>query len=126
MIEFRRNHNTPIRGRGFLKRGILLVFVVVAMIFWGVILSAKITVPAANPKLTVSFIDSTHYLIGKDTTNYDDFASILIAEIRTLKKEAKHIDLLLKVPKNKNTGQIADIVRIVNSFDGVNLKINLE
>lgn len=122
-MEFRRNHVTPLRGRSFLKRAILLVFVVLAMIFWGAVLSTKITIPADHPKLTVSFIDSTHYLIGKDTTNYDDFASMLIAKIKSLKKEASHIDLLLTVPKNKNAGQIADIIQIVNAFDGVNLKI---
>ena len=67
----------PIRGGAFFKRAVLLVFVVVAMIFWLITVSQGFKIPKEIPTLTVSFLDSTHYLVGKDTTNYDNFATVL-------------------------------------------------
>ena len=125
-MEFRRNHNTKLRGGSFRKRAILLVFVVLAMVFWMIYMSQNLVKPKKRPVLHVSFLGAENYLIGKDTTIYDNFASVLTMHVRNLKKQSKWIELHLTLPKDKNAAQVMDIVQIANAYEGVILKMHID
>lgn len=103
-----------------------MAFVVVALVFWMVSISQKLVIPTKNASLSVTFLASGDYLIGKDTTNYDNFASVLSRQIQQLKQKSANVELRLILPKNKNTGQVADIVQITNAFEGITLKMSIQ
>lgn len=67
--------------------------------------------------ILVEMLDSDHYVIEQDTTNYDQFASILKQTIIEAKQEYPYNRILLSLPKAKKTKDISDIIMVVAAMD---------
>jgi len=84
----------------------------------------KFGVDALNRPVPMHYIgmemkDRSTFIIGQDTTNYDQFASILKEKV--IKARAEHpylkIKIVLKLPKVESAAEIADIIQVVDAMD---------
>ena len=123
-IEFRRNHTVGKRG-SMLGRSAVLLAIAVFGIFI-LLLSAfyKKTEQPVDKVIIVTFLSDGYYIVGGDTTNYDNFASVLKEKISAQKD--KQMELNIRIPKEKNMGEINDILQIANAFEGLDIKLSTE
>lgn len=119
-VEFRRNHVTK-RG-GMLSKRTIMITVALFIIF--VVLLSYFSPKKEIPKLAVievSFLKNNHFKIAGDTTNYENFASVLLEKVKGYKD--KPVELRLFLPKNKKMQDIDEIFQIANAIENVNLKL---
>lgn len=122
-MAFRRSFE-KIESSNIKRRAVLLTALVFVLAFFlqtwlGNWISPTKTTGNA---LTIHFLSDTTYLVEADTTNYDQFASVLRKAIAKAKKEYKKNYIKIVIPKTKKVGAIADIILAVNAM---NLKIEL-
>jgi hypothetical protein len=122
-IEFRRNHVNK-RSGPISKRSI---FIAIALFIVLVIIVVSQT-PTKEihhfSVINVTFLPKNQYLIEKDTSNYENFASVLRDKISEQKN--KVIELRIILPKHKTMEEVEDIIQIANAFDKVNLRLLTE
>jgi hypothetical protein len=120
-IEFRRNHTLAARGSTINKRAILMVFVFFVFLFTLLYLSGNLSFNE-NKKSTLNiyFYSNNQIIVQQDTTNYDNFASVLKQKIINLKQES--IEIRMYLAPNLKVREMSDIVQISNAFKGINVK----
>ena len=69
--------------------------------------------------IKVEMKDRSTFIINKDTTNYENFASVLKEEVKEYRSKYAYniIEIALKLPKAEKTEEIADIIKIVDAMD---------
>ena len=112
--SFAKAEENDIRRKAIMLTGsIVLLFVLI-----------KFGVDAMNRPIPMHYIgvqmqDRATFIIGQDTTNYDQFASIL--KERVIKARAAYpylkIKILLKLPKVEAANEIVDIIQVVDAMD---------
>lgn len=77
------------------------------------------TMPPKMQYIKVVMIDRSTFIINKDTTNYENFASLLKEAVKEYRSKYayKHIEIALKLPKAEKAEEIADIIKIVDAMD---------
>jgi biopolymer transport protein ExbD len=121
-IEFRRNHVNK-RSGPISKRSIIIA--IALFIIFGIIVSllpAKKEIKELSI-INVTFLQHNQYKINNDTTNFENFASVLKEKIQKHRKEI--LELRLHLPKNKKMEELNDIIQIANAFD-VEMKLLAE
>jgi hypothetical protein len=73
--------------------------------------------------INVTFLQHNQYKINNDTTNFENFASVLKEKIRKFKRD--NLELRLFLPKDKKMEELSDIIQIANAFD-VEMKLLAE
>ena len=122
-MAFRRSFE-KIESGNIKRRAVLLTVLVFVLAFFlqtGLGTWIRPHKVVAN-EVTVHFLSDTTYLIETDTTNYDQFASILRETIAKAKKKYKENYINIVIPKSKKVGAIANIILAVNAM---NLKMEL-
>lgn len=122
-MRFRRSFE-KIESGNIKRRAILLTALVFVLVFFVQTWLGTWVKPqkATGNEVTVHFLSDTTYLVETDTTNYDQFASILRQTIAKAKKKHKENYINIVIPKSKKVGAIADIILAANAM---NLKIEL-
>jgi biopolymer transport protein ExbD len=121
-IEFRRNHVNK-RSGPISKRSIIIA--IALFIIFGIIISllpAKKEIKELSI-INVTFLQHNQYKINNDTTNFENFASVLKEKIRKFKRD--NLELRLFLPKDKKMEELSDIIQIANAFD-VEMKLLAE
>jgi biopolymer transport protein ExbD len=121
-IEFRRNHVNK-RSGPISKRSIIIA--IALFIIFGIIVSllpAKKEIKELSI-INVTFLQHNQYKINNDTTNFENFASVLKEKIRKFKRD--NLELRLFLPKDKKMEELSDIIQIANAFD-VEMKLLAE
>lgn len=123
-IEFRRNHTVGKRGSMLGRSAVLLAIAVFGIFILLLTAFYKKKEQPVNKVIIVTFLSDGYYIVGGDITNYDNFASVLKEKI--LAQKDKQTELNIRIPKDKNMGEINDILQIANAFEGVDLKLSTE
>jgi biopolymer transport protein ExbD len=123
-VEFRRNHTVGRRGSMLGRSAVLLAIAVFGIFILLLTAFYKKTEQPVNKVIIVTFLSDGYYIVGGDTTNYDNFASVLKEKI--VAQKDKQTELNIRIPKDKNMGEINDILQIANAFEGVDLKLSTE
>ncbi len=120
-IEFRRNHTGTGSGSNISKRAIVMVFFFFLFIFGILYLSGNLIINENNKvnALNVYIHNPNHIIIQKDTTNYDNYASVLKRNIAKIKNE--NIQIKIHMPPSLKIREITDIIQISNAFKGVSV-----
>lgn len=121
-IEFRRNHVNK-RSGPISKRSIITA--IALFIIFGIIVSllpAKKEIKELSI-INVTFLQHNQYKINNDTTNFENFASVLKEKIQKFKRD--NLELRLFLPKDKKMEELSDIIQIANAFD-VEMKLLAE
>jgi biopolymer transport protein ExbD len=121
-IEFRRNHANK-RSGPISKRSIIIA--IALFIIFGIIvtlLPAKKEIKELSI-INVTFLQHNQYKINNDTTNFENFASVLKEKIQKFKRD--NLELRLFLPKDKKMEELSDIIQIANAFD-VEMKLLAE
>jgi biopolymer transport protein ExbD len=121
-IEFRRNHVNK-RSGPISKRAIIIAIAI--FLIFGIIvllLPAKKEIKELSI-INVTFLKHNQYKINNDTTNFENFASVLKEKIQKFKRD--NLELRLFLPKDKKMEELSDIIQIANAFD-VELKLLTE
>jgi hypothetical protein len=101
--------------------------ITVALFIIFVVLLSYFSPKKEIPKLAVievSFLKNNHFKIAGDTTNYENFASVLLEKLRGYKD--KNIELRLLLPKDKKMQEIDEIFQIANAIENVKLRLITE
>lgn len=123
-VEFRRNHYNGGKG-GFQKNRILIFIVVLLGLFLAFSLNYKPKpIGRVVQSINIKVLNDDKIIVQDDTTNFDNFASILKKEISKGKKNKKVVKV--NIPKNKKAGQFLDLIQIINAFENVELKLTVE
>lgn len=127
MVKFRRNYERIGFG-GFGRRAIVLLLAAIGICGFLVYIATQIKFykPAATAILKVNILNENRYIIQKDTTNYEKFASVLRRKVKKLKEQDRPVKILLQLPKSAKVGQVADILMIANAFEGVKMEVQAE
>ena len=77
------------------------------------------SMPSKMHYIKVEMKNDATFIINKDTTNYDFFASTLKKEVIDYRKKYAYnsIEIALKLPKLKTAGEIAEIIQIIDAMD---------
>jgi hypothetical protein len=120
-IEFRRNHTVSGTGSGINRRAIVMVFFFFVFILGILYLSGNLNRSDNNKavSLHVYFHHNNQIIIQKDTTNYDNYASVLKRNIAKFKNNRILIKMYL--PPGMKVKEISDIIQISNAFKGVDV-----
>ena len=118
-IEFRRNHVNK-RSGPVSKRSIIIA--IALFIVFVIIIAAQPSKKEIQhfSVINVTFLKNNQYKINSDTTNFENFASLLKEKIQAQKKGA--VELRIILPKDKKMDELSDIIQIANAFD-VKLKL---
>lgn len=121
-IEFRRNHVKK-RSGPMSKRSIIIA-IALFLIFCIIVafLPAKKEIKELSI-INVTFLQHNQYKINNDTTNFENFASVLKEKIQKFKRD--NLELRLFLPKDKKMEELSDIIQIANAFD-VEMKLLAE
>lgn len=120
-VEFRRNHATPLQAGTLRRRSLMLFLVLAGLIVFATTFRVEQKVAQNVNVLKIAFLSDSLYLIENDTTNYQDFASVLMKQVQ--KHEKAPLEVLLYLPKRTNYSQFSDIFQIINALDGVKLRL---
>jgi hypothetical protein len=122
-IEFRRNHVNK-RSGPVSKRAILVA--ITLFIIFIIIIAAQAPKKEIqhSPLINVTFLQKNLYLVNKDTTDYENFASVLKEKIS--KHKNTMVELRIILPKEKKMEEVDDIILIANAFENVNLRLLTE
>ncbi|MCP4441896.1 MAG: hypothetical protein GY810_23560 [Aureispira sp.] len=117
-MAFRRSYEKLEQGN-IKRRAIMLTAIVFVLAFFvqawlGNWITPK---PIEGNEVSVHFLSDTTYLIETDTTNYDQFASMLRKAIVQAKQQHEENYINIVIPKSKRVGSIADIVLVANAMD---------
>lgn len=84
----------------------------------------KFGVDALNRPIPMHYIsvqmqDRSTFIIEQDTTNYDQFASILKERVIDARENHPYfkIKIVLKLPKVESAAEIADVIQVVDAMD---------
>ena len=119
-VEFRRNHYTESRGSLMSRKGIMLTAVLFFLLFFLFNYFSKDTEVKKLTFISVRVLNDSTFIVDSDTTNYDNFASVLIIAVKE-HKDAE--ELRIHLPKDKTVGQLNDVIQIANAIEGVSLKM---
>jgi hypothetical protein len=121
-IEFRRNHVN--KRSGPLSKRSIIIAIALFLIFCIIVafLPAKKEIKELSI-INVTFLQHNQYKINNDTTNFENFASVLKEKIRKFKRD--NLELRLFLPKDKKMEELSDIIQIANAFD-VEMKLLTE
>ncbi|MCH2043134.1 MAG: hypothetical protein MK212_03260 [Saprospiraceae bacterium] len=116
MAKFRRS--APIQERRsnkgrLISMLIILIFLVVGMKF---LFEQFINIPKAS-EIEVVFVEQNVYIISGDTTNYDNFTSVLLAKLQQTKENPLGVHIKIQIPKGKTVADVADIVQVINALN---------
>lgn len=114
-MAFKRNIEKPAEGQ-IRKKAIILTGAIVS-----IFLLASILWTTGNKKpahvIEVQMLSADVYLVEGDTTNYDNFASILKKAVGDAKQNYSSNRIALKLPPAKQSKEIADVLLVVNAMD---------
>jgi preprotein translocase subunit SecG len=115
-IEFRRNHTVSGTGSGINRRAIVMVFFFFVFILGMLYLSGNLNMSDNNKavSLHVYFHHNNQIIIQKDTTNYDNYASVLKRNIAKLNKD--RIQIKLYLPPGMKVKEMSVIFQISNAL----------
>ena len=123
-MAFRRSFSKA--EQSTITRKAILLTGAVIMLF----LLVKLSIDALNKPVSMYYIvvkmeDRSKFIINQDTTNYDNFASILKEKVSAARKVYPYnkITIYLQLPKADKTAEIVDILQIVDAMD-VQFKIH--
>lgn len=123
-MAFRRSFSKA--EQSTITRKAILLTGAVIMLFLLVKLSIDaLNKPASMYYIVVKMEDRSKFIINQDTTNYDNFASILKEKVTTAREKYPYnkITIYLQLPKADKTAEIVDILQIVDAMD-VQFKIH--
>ena len=113
-IKFRRNTQST-KTREVLKRFIaVLVFGIIFI--YGLHFLSKQSV-AGYSYLDIYCLENTNYIIKGDTVSYDNFATYFLKamHIEKLEVDSARISVRCYIPKSFTTGQIQDVLQIIQA-----------
>ncbi len=120
-VEFRRNHSN--KGKGGFPRNRIIIFIVVLLgLFLAFSLNYKPKpVGRVVQSINIKVLNDDKIIVQDDTTNFDNFASVIKKEISKGKKVKTIVHVNL--PINKKAGQFLELIQIVTAFENVELKL---
>ena len=117
-MKFRRSLSA-IEHKKIRRKAIFLTFFVVLTIVSGIKIWNYLLYEHKIISVNVEMLQKDLFIIDGDTTNYEEFASVLkndITELR-LKHKKENICIDLKLNNAQNTGDISTIIALVNAMD---------
>lgn len=117
-MKFRRSLSA-IEHKKIRRKAIFLTFFVVLVIVGGIRTWNYLIYEHKTVRVKVEMIQNDQFTIGGDTTNYEEFASVLKNEITELrsKYEKDNICIDLKLNTKQKTADISTIIALVNAMD---------
>lgn len=114
-MEFQRNLQAVERGKISRKVisliGALIIFFVLIIKWQYQPLSPVVNI------IEVVMLDENQFIIEDNTTNYTQFASDLREAVVQAKKNYKHNQIQLALPKGGTAADVADIIQVVSAMN---------
>lgn len=115
-MAFRRNfdkaEDTQIRRKIIVLIGTIVTVVILAQLAWQYHISGQANL------IEVKMLTRNQFIVQGDTTNYEEFASILKEVVIVSKKEYPNNQIQLILPSSATQSkQITDIIMIVTAMD---------
>ena len=115
-MELRRNFDKAedgvVRRKVIALIGSIISVVILAQLAW------QLSIAGQPNLIEVKMLDRNVFIIQGNTTNYEEFASILKKVVIDSKKEYPNNQIQLTLPSSaKQSKQITDIIMIVNAMD---------
>lgn len=114
-MAFRRNIEKPAEGQ-IRKKAVILTGAIFSIFLLASLIWTIKNKPAAHV-IEVQMLSADVYLVEGDTTNYDNFASILKMAVGKANKTYSSNRITLKLPPAKQSKEIADVLLVVNAMD---------
>lgn len=115
-MELRRNfakaEDGVVRRKVIALIGSIVSVVILAQLAW------QLSIAGQPNLIEVKMLDRNVFIIQRDTTNYEEFASILKKVVIDSKKEYPNNQIQLTLPSSATQSkQITDIIMIVSAMD---------
>jgi hypothetical protein len=117
-MGFRRSFS-KVEHSGIRRKAVVMTMAVVLFV---VLLKSGvdfINTPSEIHYIQVKMQNRKTFIINKDTTNYNNFASVLKEEVKQYRKkyDYNNIEILVQLPQAENTEEIADVIKLVDAMD---------